>query len=626
MKKNTIRDLITLYFENQTDELQSKNIPTLESLLDSGIILLHKNDTSQVVLNPISQDLNKELLEYCKSIIEYTEPQSVEDVITLVELFINQIKDTFSITNYRTFRPTVDGFTNHLLTQLKNKNIDVYSYACEKVKNNTEDHYEDYFDAGFIFHLLNNDYSIEQIYTFCEICTSPENYIVFRGLMTEILTYKSTLIYQLYQYGNSQQDIEQCEFQLRLIPQLYVSHTEEIFRKIYEIIDKNRKNGIKLLGNTKLTVNHIENAINTAKEFIEDSTIGEELNNLCYSLTINEATLTNQRIEVYQIWITLSKNSDKELCASIVSNASCIKNEEDEYFRYILLVQYLNKSGDLKVLNNFFRYFKDPQYVYKLLGDYYQSTNGRRLHILKEFFERPLRHFFKESKDESERLILDFFNPKYKFGMLPLEIIMSDFSNFFKVDLLKIKDRETQLSAIKKFYFIPYNFDKLIPILIPLWKSPHIEVVKSLQFHLAMLAYESYGKSILEWIEPVVKGKGATSFLKPIKAAAEDRENELKEKFSIKDINPMNHEKDLYELYMSISHESQTKALENSRNNPSFLMSHFKNSVIVRGNSAKVGGIDSDVVPLGNVSVSMIIDSKLYKNPDLFELQQNNIE
>lgn len=349
------------------------------------------------------------------------------------------------------------------------------------------------------------------------------------------------------------------------------------------------------------------------------------MDNLFYFLVGNENATSEQRVKVYNLWGQLLKNADDNLSLQIVNSISLVDKEDDEFIRFNLLIQFLNKTGNFAILKNFFYQFKNPQFVYKLLADQYQLAKGRKSHIVRGL-SQPIQHFFRTKPEESEMCILELFDPKYNLNTLPIEVMMLQLSNVFNVDLLKIKAEKTQLAAIKKFFYVTHDFEKLLPSLLTLWKSNFPEVVKSLQTHLSVLAYESYGQSMIDWIKPVFKGKGSKSFLKPITEAAKAHEEEIKNKFSIKDVNPMYHEKNMYELYAGLAHESQTKAMQESRNDPGFLMSMFKNSIIVRGNSCRVGGCGSKIVPLGTVSVSSTIDTRMYKNPELFEFSQRNIE
>ena len=52
-------------------------------------------------------------------------------------------------------------------------------------------------------------------------------------------------------------------------------------------------------------------------------------------------------------------------------------------------------------------------------------------------------------------------------------------------------------------------------------------------------------------------------------------------------------------------------------------MQFIKNTIIVRGNSWKIG--DREVSPLGKIESKMLVDGSSYLNPDLYESNLENI-
>lgn len=622
--KAITNNMLLQYLSDQKSIIDRNNIRDVDDLLKLNVILPHENDLSLVRINFVSELLNEAILDYCKSKISFKSPKSLDDIASVIQEFGDKLKSDLGINNHNPFRPIMNGFYGYLLNMVKDSGIDVYSHAFKKIEVDSVDRFTDDFDQGFIFHLLTAGYSTKEVYTFCQVCTKSENHYIFRNLIQEIFRFPE-LAYELYQFGNKNEELEQCEFQLRLMPKLFDQFTEEIFTKIYSIIDDNLQNGIRVLAHCKLSNSQIDKTLTTATKNINEPSIGVQLDNLFYFLAGNENATLEQRIKVYSLWEQLLKNADSNLSSQIINSISLLNKKEDEPFRFNLLIQFLNKTGNFTILRDFFYQFKNPQFVYKLLSDQYQLAKGRKYHIIRGLSE-PLQHFFSVASDESEKCILELFNPKYNLKTLPIEVMMLQLSSPFNVDLLKIKEEKTQLAAIKKFFYIEHDFDKLLPSLLTLWKSNFPEVVKSLQYHLAVLTYESYGQLMVDWIKPIVKGRESKSFLKPIVEAAKTHEENINNKFSIKDINPMYNERNLYELYTGLAHENQTKAMEESRNNPSFLSSMFKNSIIVRGNSFRVGDCGSKVVPLSKISVSSTLDQRIYKNPELFEFSQRNIE
>lgn len=119
-------------------------------------------------------------------------------------------------------------------------------------------------------------------------------------------------------------------------------------------------------------------------------------------------------------------------------------------------------------------------------------------------------------------------------------------------------------------------------------------------------------------LNPEIKKK--TAFLKPIKQSLE-LYKEIKElKYKNNDLNPYYNEKSLMDLYYSLENENRAKMMESVRNNPSGISSLFKSTSIIRGNSWKFEH-EENVMPLGKVESQMYIDTRVYKNPELYEYQ-----
>lgn len=110
-------------------------------------------------------------------------------------------------------------------------------------------------------------------------------------------------------------------------------------------------------------------------------------------------------------------------------------------------------------------------------------------------------------------------------------------------------------------------------------------------------------------------------FLEPINHALEQyhKINELKT--SINDLNPRENERDLMELYFNLEYEEQRKLLNKAHLSDNSFMALCKNTIIVRGNSWKIG--DNEVTPLMKHESSYAIDIRMYKDPDLFDYTQS---
>lgn len=271
--KSIVENLIQQYFVDQKIVLERSHIREVDTLLELKILLPHENDTSLIRINPGSAILNEVVLDQCKSKTNFKSPKSLDDVAYVIQEFGDKLKSDLGINNHSPFRPIMNGFYGYLLNMVKDSGIDVYSHAYKKIEVDSVDRFTDDFDQGFIFHLLTAGYSIKEIYNFCQACTQSENHYIFRNLVEEIFRFPE-LAYELYQFGNKNIELEQSEFQLRLMPKLFDQFPDEILTKTYYIIDHNLPNGIRVLAHCKLPNSQIDKALTTAGNHINDPSVG----------------------------------------------------------------------------------------------------------------------------------------------------------------------------------------------------------------------------------------------------------------------------------------------------------------------------------------------------------------
>ena len=91
-----------------------------------------------------------------------------------------------------------------------------------------------------------------------------------------------------------------------------------------------------------------------------------------------------------------------------------------------------------------------------------------------------------------------------------------------------------------------------------------------------------------------------------------------------KHLDPLENERTLVELYYRLEDENKAEMInEISNGKDSILGEMTKSVIIVRGNSWKLEGKD-EITPLNLIRSSSVLDSRAFKNPDLFESNLNN--
>lgn len=603
-------------FKTSKTLISSEEIKKYSDLEKKGII--KSNSQNEYEIDLYSIDLYNYLKEFVSKKISKSLTDDISESFKIIDNVEKLIKEENGFTNIiNAYSDVFNAFKVNFLVDLDKKGIDIMSYYIE-LKKQTNVIYElRSFDSLFFNFLLFKDLEIDQLIAFLEE-DNDEN-----------------RRYYLNDYLHSLVDKKE-EFSIRLIEGLIGKHQGEtphyLIILITSIINKGKTEYLELLIgrlainakeifwaysllslNTKLVyINLLELIQNdTSVDYLHHkSRIIESLMNSQFITAEDFETLSKKLFEYFK---NLEDNEIHNYFNSIIYGFV-----EYEDLKYALLHSYLERTKNWNTLDSFFHNIKDPKYLFHLLILSY-NTKWTRNSI--NVFNQALSHLWSSSREKTEEFILSLISTKQKAGLLPIEIIMSGRDNPMSIDLLNLKSEDDQKLAISMFCNYPLSFDKLLPVLLKLINSPFPKVIENLQLQLSILVCECYNEILIEWLENLIpKSKKKTSFLKPIKKALE-LYKEIKElKHQNKDLNPYYNEKSYMDLYYSLENENRAKMMESVRNNPSGFSSMFKNTSIIRGNSWRFEH-EENVMPLGKVETQMYLDTRIYKNPELYEYQ-----
>ena len=291
-----------------------------------------------------------------------------------------------------------------------------------------------------------------------------------------------------------------------------------------------------------------------------------------------------------------------------------------EYEKYYLLNVYLNNTKNFSVFKYFFHNFKNPEYLFDILIKRYDAS-GFRGSI--ELFKNALNHFLDTNKEETEAQILNLFSFR-NYSLLAVKIILCTHAGVHQIDLLKLSEKQAQLSAIDSICSYPHSIDDLLPLLLKLKESNFKEVKDYLQNKLAELIFEVYHESLLDLIKKnLTKSKKDKDFLIPLQKALDEYSKMREFKAKIKDLDSRENERNLMDLYYRLEHENQAKMMKNTDKDENSFLSMMKNMTIVRGRAWKNDDAE-DILPLGLIESSMMIDTRAYKNPTVYEQNLEN--
>jgi len=296
--------------------------------------------------------------------------------------------------------------------------------------------------------------------------------------------------------------------------------------------------------------------------------------------------------------------------ADISMNVISLYLEDYEEEKFKLLITYISTTKNFNVIKQFFNHYKNPKYLFSLLVSYHKAIGSMGVNRV---FQEAISHFWRSNRVETEKYICDLFNPDYKLGLLPIEIILAQDGIAAEIDLLSVPE-EFQFNAIDCIYHAPHSFEKLLPVLKNLQQSENENVIEHLQNVLKLLTTEAYGL-LMEWLEKNIDN--TNEFLEPIKEYHKEYQKYTKNKEKYDDLNPLENERELMELYYRLENEQQAKLMKKVSEGENSFMSMMKSVTIVRGKSWKLQ--DQSVTPLANIQHSTWIDYRRIADPISYE-------
>lgn len=616
MEKNLLK-IINLYFERKNNLFSILEIQDAETLLVQEFVL--KTDNPNFVkLNPNSFDFNRILINQIENETGENTSIGIIESFKLIDSFFESKKQKYGYTNILNAYSEIEvGIKIYLIVSFYSNGTDIITYynslkRKERLKIHTE-----IFNALVIldipFKVLLNfllkhveKYSYE-IISFCtSLCNkNPQKARAF-------FDYVNSLKYnQKFFYILSHISIE-----------LYPNDDEFYYQNTTRLLSKNSALGYFILGRLKYTsINHIVDCfrlsekVNTQKEI--DGLL--QIPYLYKSLIENKNTTDEVRLSCFAKLGELFNIENETLRNVIFDTTSSINNYEDEKYQLLFRV-FLQKSHIYyKRLGHFFRQFKNPFYLFHLIGNicvYYSNSNNNNNKI---FFE-SFNHFWSNNYESTKKELISFLANDIPCLRLAAVDLIRALKPYQMISLDLIEESEiSQLRIVEVLFFSSYfNIEQLLDLILSFRLSKHQSVLDYLSRKLSLLIFDSYNEYLYK---EIIKRTEDKAFLKPLSVALDEYNKICDIKNEINDLNPLENEKEYINLYFRLEHESQNKLMK-KLDEKNVFSQIAKKSIIVRGNSWKVG--DNDVSPLISHEYQMTFDKTAYKNPDLFNHIKNN--
>lgn len=621
-KAEIIDGLLELLLKHRRTQFKREDFSEIEKALKMGIIHRLDLETELYEIDMEAPTLMEAFWEMAKVKVGPF-PKNIPEVSQKIERLDEILKEENGIKAnvIGTYSAILRGLHVFLLGKLEEQGVDVGTYYEDYLGHKAELKVRLFhFDRCFFRFLPRSGYPADRVLKLCKLgLANEDNYNVLDfarllakanfGLANEVYArikkgdgtllkgFRTNLAIGLYN-GGMHELFEEYKERITEEP-------DEAFR-FFQVIDKKDKKTLETIFGIVASDDREENRVRKADVL---------------SMLINHQGATKKiRQRSFDLIKSYFESENEEVKHGVLWSINYITDFEEE--RFGILMAYLTKTSNFKVLTNFFWRFKDPKYMYGLLRACYYQAWGRSSI---SFFKEAIGHFWQVNRDASEKQIFAMFDPQRQLGLLPVEVLMCGYMNPLPVDLLKLDSEDKQINAIRCICIFPHSFDSLLPIVLKLKDSKFPKVNLYLKERLAQLIVEVYHELLFESIKGLLGTTAKDKMFLREMTKAFDRHKEIKVlKDSVDDLNPMQNERDFMDLFYNLEHERRSILMEEIHQSKDSFMSHAKRSVIVRGNAWKMPEKE-EITPLQRFAAGHWMHGNAVLNPDLFELELRNI-
>ncbi|WP_164973685.1 hypothetical protein [Flavobacterium sp. YO64] len=618
-----ILNLINAVFSTIKDRYQLGEIGQYDKLLEMRVVKISESDSNYLEINFDSILFNEALLIAAEQKLDSKPDALTVDVLRFAEDLKEYLLNINSLDYQKNnLDKMINGFKAFLLQNLNSPEL-VYSHFIKVLKDKKQDRKErmDFISVYFKFLIISNT-TEENILKSCMDYNSQEKYnhnFTYNYLRGLSENYSDTAE-SLTEYACNDTSQQYLIFIPPLLVGLFPKNEDKVFASALSLFEKDKVTALKALSDFAFSDGQMITKLFELLRNIEP--VSEEqinLKSLLFCRIIeNNAASDQLKADCIKELRTMLQAKDPENALTVLNNIQ-YNMVDYEFEKYYLLNIYIENTKNLKVLKHFFYNYKDPQYLFEILVKRHELL-GLRGSI--ELFKSAINRFFDINREETEAQILHLFNFR-NYSFLALKIILCISGGIYHINLLK-GSKEAQMQAVESMCSFPYSIDDLLILLLKFRESSFKEVRQYLQDKLSELVLEVYHELLLDAIKlNLGSSKIDQDFLKPLEKALEKYLEIKKFKEEFNDLNPIKNERALMDLYYSLEHEVHAKIPKDINEDKNSFLYDVKTTVIVRAKSMK-NEYSGEIRPLVHFESKMMIDSRAYKNPLLYEQNLEN--
>ncbi|MBC7000376.1 hypothetical protein [Cytophaga sp. FL35] len=617
-EKGFINRLITKVFETKKTQFKKAELEGVDILVKLKILKHLQEVPDLLELETNSFLFNQSLYDLAEGRIGKKFPNDISRSFAMVDGLEEILKKENDIKPnvIGSYSAILKGLKGYILFQLEKNGVDIADFYKRIIgPSQKHENHLFLFDDCFFRFLPHSGYDAEKILGICdEVLDKGDSHYVL-SFARELCANNLHLAKNLYFVSSKMKSLRHPVFLTNLAVGLFNNGHTGIFSEFEKIVETNPEEGYRFFSAIEINTKKVLYKVYRLVEKESAEAAYQRRTNILGNIIESPLTSKTMRAKCFKKINSFFACKSDDVAHAVIWSVEFIKGYEEN--KYKLLISYLNRTSNFKILDNFFFRFQNPSYLFRLIKSCYYTKWGRNSI---KFFENAILHFWSQNLKETQNEILAMFDPRFRLGLLPVEIIMCGHGHPLPIDLQLLDSKNKQLKAVECFCLYPHSINELIPILIKLRESPFPEVVTYLKDELAQLVFDSYNTMLYKSITDLLStSKEDKQFLAPIKKAL-DVYNEVKKmKSAVHDVNPHENEKELMNLYYSLEHEQRAKMMDSIGKGEGSFFGFAKNTVIVRGNSWKIQGRE-EVMPLGTVKSEHWLDARAYRNPDLFEM------
>ncbi|MCL2311329.1 MAG: hypothetical protein FWC41_02400 [Firmicutes bacterium] len=611
INNNPIFHLLDLYFDSRKLEFEISQITDAKLLIEKNI--LSKVNNKRVSINVNSIDLQEVFLEYAENKLARKIPQNIEDAFAFINDFDEFIRKEHQSNITNAYSSMIDALKQYILYLFHSKEIANIFDFLRSLPEKKIHRYGRYI-LQTIFQI---EISVEEIYNLFSFIKVQKSNMYLFDFCFQLGKLKPILANQMIEHILQKNIEDDNNFLANILKGLYEVEKEQTFLKIKDLTKTNPQLAYYTLSKLNYTnTKHISDCFIMAEKAKNNNDFLFLTTHIFNSLIENKFTPKEIRKKCFSYLEEMFSIENEQLRENIFFYLQAIEGYEKERYK-ILSKTILTKSNKyLSRINDFFCNFSNPFYFFELFVSVCYALRKHNKMVDAIIFSESLSRFWRVDRNSTEQHLLNLLSyeiPCVRAGTVHL--IACNRSDIYEVNLLTLDTEQKQLRVLEALFFYCFiDIDKFLPLLLSLHQSPYPNVVQYLQVNLSKLTVEAYPNYLHE---KIAKQISDDAFLKPLKEDMGLYKKMQKAKESINDLNPSKNELEWMNLFYKLEREVQEKMMRKEKTKKNTIMSLFKTSIIVRGNSWKVG--DNEVSPLALIQHSIPMDMRMYKNPDLFD-------